>query len=120
MGEETRRRFDTVVLGYDQAPKDEPARWDDCRDDIEVRDEWGVVHWVGPRYMRCARQECHSLVTHGMVAQGGCWCGNRRLLAAMRLTAVEKTRVQSGFYPLHAWEVEQIGTLALPEGKTLG
>jgi hypothetical protein len=77
-------------------PKDYPPRWDEC-DDIEIKDDTGAVVYVGPRYFRCTRVECHGLVTHGMLAQGGCWCGNRRLTVALRLTSEEKLRLKQQF-----------------------
>lgn len=84
-----------------------PVRWDECGD-LEVRDEWGKLVYAGPRYFRCSRGTCLHLVTHGMVAQGGCWCGNRRLAVAHRLTTEERALLKRGYYPLVAWEVEQI------------
>ena len=100
--------FEVHTFGHEQPPLPGPPRWDDCRDDVEVRDEWDQVLWVGPRYLRCTRQECHTLVTHGMIAQGGCWCGNRRLVGALRLTTEERALVKRGYYPLTPWEIEQV------------
>lgn len=94
-----------------------PPRWNEC-DDLEVRNEWAQIIWAGPRYLRCTRMECHSLVTHGMIAQGGCWCGNRRLTVALRLTTEEKAMLKRGYYPLVPWEVEQIRPV-LPTGQTM-
>lgn len=96
----------------------QPVRWSDC-DDLEVYDDDGVLQYAGPRYFRCERQECRHLVTHGMVRQGGCWCGGRKLIVPMRLTTEEKSLLKRGYYPLVQWEQEQIQAVA-PEGKTLG
>lgn len=84
-----------------------PVSWTDC-EDLEVFDDAGHLLFAGPRYFRCARAECRLLVTHGMVAQGGCWCGNRRLAVALRLTLEEKGLLKRGYYALIPWEVEQI------------
>lgn len=105
MGEETVLARFGVQL-QDVSDKIHPPRWDEC-DDIEIRDESGLIY-AGPRYFRCARPECHCLVTHGMVQGGGCWCGNRRLAVALRLTTEEKNLLKRGYYPLVGWEVEQI------------
>lgn len=102
----------------DTPAKDYPPRWQDC-EDLEVWDEWGQLVWAGPRYLRCTRVECHMLVTHGMIAQGGCWCGNRRLAVALRLTKEEAAHLKAGYYPLLQWEAEQIQS-TLPPGKAPG
>jgi hypothetical protein len=96
----------------------EPPRWSECHD-LEVYDDAGDLLYAGPRYFRCARQECCHLVTHGMVRQGGCWCGNRKLLVALRLTTEEKSRLKRGYYPLLDWELACIQP-TLPEGQALG
>lgn len=78
-------------------------RWDECADVRVIADD-GEVLYNGPRYMRCTRPECLLLVTHGMIEQGGCWCGNRRLAVSLRLTVVERERLKAGYYPLNFWE----------------
>ena len=101
-----------------EAVNDKPIRWTDC-EDLEIFDDAGEVVWAGPRYFRCGRAECHVLVTHGMIATGGCLCGNRRLLVAMRLTSEERSLLKRGYYPLVEWERHQIQPV-LPQGKNLG
>ena len=92
--------------------------WHACVD-IIVTDEWGDHCFAGPRYFRCTRVECLSLVTHGMVARGGCWCGMRRLGVATRLTIEERARLKRGYYPLTSWEMAQIRPV-LPKNVSLG
>src|SRR5262245_61577782 len=118
MGEET-LSYDVHTFGHEAPPKDAPPVWDDCTDDIEVRDEWNMVLWVGPRYLRCTHPECKLLVTHGMIARGGCWCGNRRLGGCLRLTPEEKVLLKRGYYPLLPWEALQIRP-TLPPEQSLG
>lgn len=97
---------------------DSPIRWADC-EDLVVRDDEGVVLYSGPKYLRCKRAECSELVTHGMAHAGGCWCGNRRLGVALKLTTTEKALLKRGYYPLCAWEQALIRP-SLPDGKALG
>lgn len=103
---------------YQVPPKDTPIQWDEC-EDIRVTDDEGAVLYNGPRYLRCKRAECRCVVTHGMVIEGGCWCGNRRLEACATLTAAERGLLKRGYYPLVAWEQEAIHPQVLA-GKTLG
>jgi hypothetical protein len=98
--------------------KDYPVRWTEC-EDLDIFDDDGVLVFSGPRYFRCSRAECCHLVTHGMIRQGGCWCGNRRLTVAMRLTKVEKEHLQQGYYPLVKWEWDAI-EVQMPEGHEPG
>lgn len=98
---------------------DSPVRWADC-EDITVLDDDGQVIYNGPKYLRCKRDECKELVTHGLIHEhGACWCGNRRLGVALRLTQAERALVKRGFYPLCAWERELIKP-SLPPGKEFG
>ncbi len=101
-----------------QSPNTGPLLWTDC-DDLEVYDA-GTLLFAGPRYFRCTRAECHHLVTHGMIAQGGCWCGNRRLGVALRLTIEEKNQLKRGYYPLLPWEAAQIQPLLPSHATALG
>ena len=95
-----------------------PIQWGQC-EDIIVRDNDGDVIYNGPKYLRCSRQQCNIIVTQAMVRSGGCWCGNRRLIPAIRLTAAERMQVKSGYFPLSAWEVELIQPI-LPLNKDMG
>ncbi len=95
-----------------------PLLWSDC-EDIEVYSDEQQLLYAGPRYLRCTRSECHELVTQGMVQKGGCWCGNRRLYVAFRLTTTEKAMLKRGYYPLLIWEASQIQPVC-PEGKVPG
>jgi hypothetical protein len=95
------------ALLKDEPVNPAPLQWWEC-DDLEVTNEHGQLLFAGPRYLRCTRPECLHLVTHGMIAQGGCWCGNRRLSVCLRLTKVEKDRLKEGYYPLLPWEAEAI------------
>lgn len=89
-------------------PGDKPISWQDC-DDIRVLDDDGQVVYAGPRWVRCARAECNSLVTHGQIQQaGGCICGMRRVVPAWKLTSTEKAGLKRGYYPLLNWEHEAI------------
>jgi hypothetical protein len=82
--------------------------WVECVD-IRVIDDAGEVIYNGPRWFRCARDECRILVTQGMIHQGGCHCGNRRLKPAYKLTEAEIHRLQMpGEYELAKWEKELI------------
>ena len=99
------------------SPNTGPVRWTEC-DDLEVYGDDGRLLFAGPRYLRCTRAECHHLVTHGMIAQGGCWCGNRRLGVALRLTTTEKNLLKRGYYPLQDWEQAQIQPI-LPSHATV-
>jgi hypothetical protein len=105
-------------MGEEAGVAESPLRWDVC-EDLEIRDDTGQVLWAGPRYLRCSRFECHSLVTHGMVAQGGCACGNRRLLVSLKLSVEERDRLKQGYYPLLQWEWDQIAP-ELPAGQQPG
>lgn len=93
-----------------------PVHWAVC-EDIRVLTDDGAVLYAGPKYLRCKRAECASLVTHGMTHAGGCFCGNRRLGVALRLTAQERALVKRGYYPLCDWEVVLIRP-TLPPGRT--
>lgn len=99
-----------------------PLQWWQC-EDIEIFDDEGQLIYAGPRYFRCTRPECiatdHSLITHGMVRSGGCFCGNRRIGVALRLTKVEKERLAQWYYPLVSWEHGQIQPTC-PDGKEPG
>lgn len=95
------------------------VQWDEVGD-ILVRGDDGSVLYRGPQYLRCKREECLSLVTHGMIQRyGSCWCGNRRLGVALRVRALEKTQLKAGYYELSPWEVELIQPIVHPE-KVLG
>ena len=100
------------------SPHTGPVRWTEC-DDLEVTDD-GRLLYAGPRYLRCTRAECHHLVTHGMIALGGCWCGNRRLGVAFRLTTEEKNLLKRGYYPLMDWEAAQIQPILPSFATTTG
>jgi hypothetical protein len=102
----------------DGLPKDHPMHWTDC-EDLEIFDDEGALIFAGPRYFRCSRAECCHLVTHGMVRAGGCWCGNRRLIVAMRITKSEAEKLKQGYYPLVVWEWLAIEPL-VPEDKEPG
>lgn len=96
-----------------------PVNAFDC-EDIKVLADDGTVIFSGPKHLRCKREECRLLVTKGMIkAYGGCWCGNRRLIPAMRLTKVEAERLQQGYYPLATWEAALIQP-AIPADKVAG
>ena len=97
----------------------EPVQWDEVGD-IRVLDDDGQVLYAGPQYLRCLRQECTLVVTHGMIQRyGGCWCGNRRVAVGLRLRQAEKARLKAGYYDLAPWEVELVQP-TVPEGATLG
>lgn len=91
-----------------------PLVWWQC-EDIEIFDDGGQLVYAGPRYYRCTRAECTSLVTNGMVRTGGCFCGNRRIGVALRLTKVEKERLAQWYYPLVSWEYGQIQPTCPPD-----
>lgn len=102
-----------------EKPVDEsPVRWSKC-EDVRVLDDDGAVIYSGPKYLRCKRSECNGLTTHAMAHQGGCWCGNRRLGVALRLTTEERSLLKRGYYPLCAWELELIKP-TVPPGLALG
>lgn len=121
MGEETEvTQQDAMLRSLNvhlaESQKTTPPHWTDC-EDLEVYSNTGQMLFAGPRYFRCTRIECHQLVTHGMVAQGGCWCGNRRLGVALRLTVEEKALLKRGYYPLVEWELLAIQP-TLPTNQT--
>lgn len=96
-----------------------PMDWTVC-EDIRVIADDGTVVFSGPKYLRCKRTECNLLVTKGMVkASGGCWCGNRRLGVALRLTKREAEQLKQGYYPLAIWEAALIQP-EVPAGKVIG
>lgn len=115
-GENLLGRFGVQLEESKNAGK--PLSWHDC-EDLEIYDDTGELLYAGPRYFRCSRHECSHLVTHGMVRQGGCWCGNRRLVVALRLTTEEKSLLKRGYYPLCQWEAEVI-QVVLPTDKEHG
>ena len=90
-----------------EAPEDTPLSWKDC-EDIRVLDDAGNVLYAGPRWMRCTRMECGGLVTHGMVRNGGCPCGQRRVVGAYKLSSTEQWKLKRGHYALLPWEYEAI------------
>lgn len=107
---------------YPPKPSPAPVRTDPIQwaepEDIIVTDQ-GQVLYSGPKYVRCTRIECLSLVTQGMVQQGGCWCGNRRVGVVHLLTKAERRRLKAGYYPLTTWEQVLIAP-EVPAGKALG
>lgn len=80
-----------------------PIVWQQC-EDIQVRDDAGMVIYDGPKWLRCTREECLKLVTHGQIAKGSCVCGNRRVRPALQLTTLEKAWLKLGLLPLTTWE----------------
>lgn len=98
--------------------KDYPIRWDEC-EDIKVFDDDGALIHNGPKFLRCSRQACNSLVTQGMILESGaCWCGNRRLVPALKLTKQEKCELKLVYYPLNRWEMALIAPLC--DGRAPG
>lgn len=96
-----------------------PVRWDEVGE-IRVLDDNGQVLYAGPQYLRCLRQECLLVVTHGMMQRyGACWCGNRRVNVALKVRQAEKAHLKAGYYELTPWEVDLIQP-TLPAGKALG
>ena len=92
----------------DQAaePIEKPIHWTDC-EDIRVIDK-GEVVYAGPRWLRCTRMECGGLVTHGRIRNGGCPCGQRRVVGAYKLSTTEQWKLKRGHYALLPWEYEAI------------
>jgi hypothetical protein len=89
-------------------------------EDVRVLTDDGALIYSGPKYHRCLRPECLLLVTKGMIkASGGCWCGNRRLGVALKVTTREAVRLKQGYYPLATWEAELIQP-DLPHGTQAG
>ena len=113
MGEET-----AVGVSLVANARTGPLRWTDC-EDLRVLNDHGDVIYNGPKYFRCRQTDCHELVTHWIVEQGGCVCGSRRLEPAYRLRPDEEERLRTGYYPLVSWEVEAIQPV-LPIEHMLG
>lgn len=82
---------------------DSPVDWAVC-EDVMVREDDGTLLYNGPKWLRCGREECLKLVTHGQIQQGGCVCGNRRLRPALQLKPMEKVWLKMGLLPLTGWE----------------
>lgn len=78
------------------------------RFDVKPRTGWRYEGWRActdlidpegvPRWFRCLK--CNEIVTHGLVRQGGCVCGNRRLQPARELTWWEIVQLKLGRFPL--------------------
>lgn len=78
--------------------------WYECHD-IDVRDDDGNIIYTGPKFMRCVYPECNSLVTQGKIDESGtCYCGGRKMRAAVRVTEEERGEILTGKRPLNDWE----------------
>lgn len=87
----------------------------DCTKDLIIWEDDGVtVKYQGPRFLRCNRGGCDTLITHKMLEfyNGTCpgripgvLCGHRRFKPALNVSPEEQEKLLSGEIMAFGWEM---------------